>query len=425
MDLLDNGLTVVTVEMPHIHSVELAVFVRAGLRFENEKNNGVFHFLEHMLFRGNEKFPDSVRLNREFESLGRELRASTLSEYTYYGFSPHISRFPRAVELFADFFTRPTFSGIELERQIILEECQEELNEKGENIDIDDQACRLLYEGNPLSWQTIGSEETIAAMDEEMLRQAFETHYVPGNMVLAAAGPIRHEEFIAMACRYFSRFPAGGRVFPPDYFQGSVDETQDGPRCRFQQDSDSQVQLQVCFRGVSYNHPDYHALCLINRIFDDGFSSRLQRALREDRGLVYSVECRATSLADIGTLDFDVSVRPEKLLEVAGILLAEIKGFAAGGPTDDELAHVKQRTLFDLDVDRDGPYEQLIRFGLPLLYSSPLSPEDEWRRIEKITRDDLHALARRLLVREKLNLIVVGPVTADHRRRLKEAVEAY
>ncbi len=424
-DILDNGLTVVGIEMPHIHSVELALFVRAGLRFENEKNNGVFHFLEHMLFRGNEKFPDSASLNREFESLGRELRASTLSEYTYFGFSPHISGFSRAVELFADFFTRPTFSKIELERQIILEECQEELNEKGENVDIDDQACRLLYEGNPLSWQTIGTEATIAAMDEATLRQAFDEYYVAGNMVLAAAGPIRHEDFLALARRYFAHFPSGGRKIGRDHFQGSVNETQSGPRCRFQHDSDSQAQLQVCFRGVSYNHPDYPAACLINRVFDDGFTSRLQRALREDRGLVYSVECRTTSLSDIGTVDFDVSVRPEKLLEVTAILLAEIKAFAAEGPTDAELAHVKQRALFDLDVDRDGPYEQVARYGLSLLYSEPLSPEEEWLRIRSVTRDEVHALARRLFVPERLNLIVVGPLTALHRRHLEKAVLAY
>ena len=92
------------------------------------------------------------------------------------------------------------------ERQIILEECQEELNEKGENVDIDDQACRLLYQGNPLSWQTIGTQETIAAMDEATLRQAFSDFYVPGNMVLAAAGPIRHEDFIALVRRYFSSY---------------------------------------------------------------------------------------------------------------------------------------------------------------------------------------------------------------------------
>ena len=103
-DTLANGLTLVTIEMPHLHTLEIALFIRAGLRFENEQNNGISHFLEHMLFRGNRKYPDSIALNLEFEKIGRDLRASTLSEYTYYGFSPHYEQLERGLELFADFF---------------------------------------------------------------------------------------------------------------------------------------------------------------------------------------------------------------------------------------------------------------------------------------------------------------------------------
>jgi len=140
-DTLANGLTVVAVEMPHIHMIEVAMFVRAGLRFENEKNNGISHFLEHMMFRGNRKYPDSISLNLEFEKIGRDLRASTLSEYTYYGFSPHYDQLERGMELFAEFFTDPTFPQIELERGIIMEECLEDLNAEGINVDINNIAC--------------------------------------------------------------------------------------------------------------------------------------------------------------------------------------------------------------------------------------------------------------------------------------------
>ena len=108
-DVLPNGLTVVTVEMPHIHTMEVSMFVRAGLRFENEENNGISHFLEHMLFRGNRKYPDSISLNMEFENIGRDLRASTLGEYTQYGFSPHISWLEKGIELFSEFFSSTTF----------------------------------------------------------------------------------------------------------------------------------------------------------------------------------------------------------------------------------------------------------------------------------------------------------------------------
>ena len=113
-DTLPNGLTVVTVEMPHIHTMEVGMFVRAGLRYENFYNNGVSHFLEHMMFRGNRKFPNSIALNMVFENIGRDLRASTLGEYTQYGFSPHVSQLEKGLELFAEFFSYTTFPEIEL-----------------------------------------------------------------------------------------------------------------------------------------------------------------------------------------------------------------------------------------------------------------------------------------------------------------------
>jgi predicted Zn-dependent peptidase len=424
-DTLPNGITVVTVEMPHIHTLEMAMFVRAGLRFENETNNGISHFLEHMMYRGNKKYPDSLSLNKAFESIGRELRASTLCEYTYYGFSPHISQIEHGMELFADFFTEPTFPQIDLEREIILEECQEELNEKGENVDIDNLACQLLYQGSPLAMPTIGTEKTIKSINPEMLREYFNTFYQTRNMILVGAGPVDHEKFYGFAKQYFSKIPDRGRAIKKDHFQGSMNEDKKAPAQSFQYDSDSQVQLQLCFRSMSYNHPDYFPLNLIGRIFDDGFSSRLQRALREDRGLVYSVECRVTSFSDTGTVDFDVSVRPEKVCEVAKILIEEIKTFLESGSMESELAHVKQRYFYELDVDCDDPCKQVLRYGFPHLYSKVVSAWEEWAMIEKITREDILNVARKVFVPENINLVIVGPYTAEIEKELERIVQSF
>ena len=138
---LANGLTVVSIEQPHIHSIELGMFVRSGLRFENTNNNGISHFIEHMLFRGNVVYLNSYLLNREFECIGRDLRAATMSDHTYYGFSPHVSNLRRAMEIFSGFFLEPTFPEIELERGVILEEYLEDLNENGIDVDINNLAC--------------------------------------------------------------------------------------------------------------------------------------------------------------------------------------------------------------------------------------------------------------------------------------------
>jgi predicted Zn-dependent peptidase len=424
-DTLPNGITVVTVEMPHIHTLELAMFVRAGLRFENAANNGISHFLEHMMYRGNVKYPDSLSLNKAFESIGRELRASTLCEYTYYGFSPHISQVERGMELFAEFFTEPTFPQIDLEREIILEECLEELNEKGENVDIDNLACKLLYQGSSLAMPTIGTEETIKSINLEMLKDYFYNYYQTRNMILVGSGPIVHEQFYGQAKKYFAAIPDRGKTIHKNHFQGSLEEDQKAPAQTLQYDSDSQIQLQLCFRSKSYNHPDYFPLCLVGRVFDDGFSSRLQRSLREDRGLVYSVECRITSFSDTGTVDFDVSVRPEKVCEVARILIEEINTFLESGPTENELKHIKQRYFYELDVDIDDPCKQIIRYGFPHMYSSVISAEKEWEMIEKITREDILNVARKIFIPENINLVIVGPYTAEIEKELQGIVASF
>ncbi|MDP6478049.1 MAG: pitrilysin family protein [Nitrospinaceae bacterium] len=409
-DRLKNGLTVVSIEQPHIHSMELGMFVRSGLRFENEKNNGISHFLEHMLFRGNAAYPNSYLLNREFEGIGRDLRASTMSDHTYYGFSPHVSNLERAMELFSEFFHAPTFPEIEIERGIILEECLEDFNEQGIDVDINNLACKLLYPDNALAWPTIGTEESIKNISVEILKEQYEKYYVPGNMILVQAGCVDHDVFVDYANKYFPRLTGEGSI-STNCFDGCLDESQTQPEFLFQQDSDSQVQLQICFRGVSYNHPDYFITNLISRLFDDGVTSRLQKVLREEKGLVYSVECRATSLPDTGTVDFDVSVRSEKVIEVTEILLNEIKKLVLDGVHEEELEGIKRRYGYDLDYELDDPYKQIVRYGFCHLYSSEFTAEEERELISRISSQDIQRVARNIFVPEKLNFILVGPYT--------------
>jgi predicted Zn-dependent peptidase len=400
------------------------MFVRSGLRFENIINNGISHFIEHMLFRGNSTFPNSYLLNREFELIGRDLRASTMSDHTYYGFSPHVSNLNRAMDLFSEFFLDPTFPEIELERGIILEECLEDLNEKGVDVDINNLACKLLYPKDALARPTIGTEESIKNIGVEDLKRHYAQFYTPENMILVVAGCVDHKIFFDCAKKYFSRL-VGNDSIMANHFDKPLSETQEQPALLFQHDSDSQIQLQICFRGVSYNHKDYFIATLISRLFDDGVTSRLQKILREEKGLVYSVECRTTSLPDTGTIDFDVSVRSEKVVEVAEILFEEIKKFILTGVSEDELGLVKKRYGYDLDYELDDPYRQIMRHGFCHLYSTEFTLEEEREKISQITPLDILNVARDIFVPEKLNFVLVGPYTLELKTRLQELVHNF
>jgi predicted Zn-dependent peptidase len=400
------------------------MFVRSGLRFENIINNGISHFIEHMLFRGNSTFPNSYLLNREFELIGRDLRASTMSDHTYFGFSPHISNLNRSMDLFSEFFLDPTFPEIELERGIILEECLEDLNEKGVDVDINNLACKLLYPEDALARPTIGTEDSIKNIRVEDLKSHYAQFYTPENMILVVAGCVDHKIFFDCAKKYFSRL-VGNDSIMANHFDKPLSETQEQPALLFQHDSDSQIQLQICFRGVSYNHQDYFIATLISRLFDDGVTSRLQKILREEKGLVYSVECRTTSLPDTGTIDFDVSVRSEKVIEVAEILFDEIKKFILTGVSEDELGLVKKRYGYDLDYELDDPYRQIMRHGFCHLYSTEFTLEEEREKISQITPLDILNVARDIFVPEKLNFVLVGPYTLELKTRLQELVHNF
>ena len=299
------------------------------------------------------------------------------------------------------------------------------MNAEGANIDINNHACQLLYDGTSLALPTIGTEKTIKSINAEMLSEYFKTYYIPENMVLAGAGCLTHEQFLSLAEYYFSALSGSGRPIPRNYFQGSITEKQTRPYSVFQYDLDSQIQLQICFRSISYNHPDYYAIYLINRIFDDGIASRLQKALRENLGLAYSIQCRATTLSDIGTFDFDVTVSREKIPKVAQIILQEIKTFVTSGPSKEELIHVKKRYLYDLDFDLDDPYKQILRYGFAQLYSEEIPLYEEKTIIEAITVQDLHKLATKIFIREKLNLILVGPFSSELKIELERLIEDF
>ena len=238
------------------------------------------------------------------------------------------------------------------------------------------------------------------------------------------AGCVDHKIFFDCAKKYFSRL-VGNDSIMANHFDKPLSETQEQPALLFQHDSDSQIQLQICFRGVSYNHQDYFIATLISRLFDDGVTSRLQKILREEKGLVYSVECRTTSLPDTGTIDFDVSVRSEKVIEVAEILFDEIKKFILTGVSEDELGLVKKRYGYDLDYELDDPYRQIMRHGFCHLYSTEFTLEEEREKISQITPLDILNVARDIFVPEKLNFVLVGPYTLELKTRLQELVHNF
>jgi len=211
---LSNGLRLVTIETPHLHTASIALYAGVGARYETRRTNGLSHFVEHMLFRGSERFVSSYALNHAIESVGGTLYAETGRDYSLYQIPLHPAELPRGLEIMGDLFATPRFSDIELERQIILEEILEDLDEDGRSINVDDVSRAAVWGAHPLGFPITGPIRNVKRFKTEDVQAHFGEFYGAANMVLCLAGPIDPARVTAQAEQAFARLPRGRRARP-------------------------------------------------------------------------------------------------------------------------------------------------------------------------------------------------------------------
>src|SRR5262245_26782437 len=224
---LSSGLRLVTVETPYLHTASICLYVRAGSRYETPSENGLSHFVEHMLFRGSSRYPDSLALNRAIEELGGTLYAETGRDYSLYQIPLAARDIPRGLAILGDLFSTPAFRDIELERQIILEEILEDLDDRGRNVNVDDLSRSVAWDGHPLGFTITGPLKNVRRFRQSDVRRHFARFYGAANMVLCVAGPLSHARVGRWAREAFGRVPAGARRRPAPPNAGGP-----GPRFR-------------------------------------------------------------------------------------------------------------------------------------------------------------------------------------------------
>ncbi|TMB27591.1 MAG: insulinase family protein, partial [Deltaproteobacteria bacterium] len=213
--VLANGLRVVTVELGHLHAGMLAAYVRAGSRHEEAQKNGVSHFLEHLFFRGSTGYPDGRLLNSVVEDVGGNLNGVTTRDHGYYYTPVHPQRLGIPFAVLGDMLARPLFKEVELEREVILEEILDEVDEEGRDIDVDNLSKRALFADHPLGQKIAGTRETVSELREDDLRAHHARAYGARNLVLCAAGPFAHADIVRLAEEGFGKLPAGEQLRDP------------------------------------------------------------------------------------------------------------------------------------------------------------------------------------------------------------------
>jgi len=419
---LPNGLRVVCVEMPHLHSAELAIYLKVGGRNDPPERGGLSHFLEHILFRGTADFGSSLALEAAFEAIGGAPNAATDTESTCYYSRIHPDHIKRGMEIFASMMSRPLLAGIETEKRIIAEEAREDLNEQGEEINPDTIASRMLWPRHSLGLPTIGTLESIAATERADLEQHLKSFYVPSAAVLTISGPVRSHEVFEAALDCFGSWQ--GSTPPPTQLV-NVQELKLKPLIRCVQDSDSQMSLQIAFLGLARDDERFMALRFLRRILASGGSSRMYLRLREELGIIYSVEGSIGAYDETGCLAFDLSTSPETLIQAVEATLEELLKIVQTQVPAVELERVRHSYIFDLDYSRDSAYEMGGRYGWGELMGVVRSIEEDQAEARQLNAEQLLETARTLFAPENMRLVAVGPWKRGMKKRLRELVDSY
>lgn len=417
---LDNGLEVVAVEQPHLHSACVSLFVNCGSRHERLFEWGLSHLVEHMLFRGSERFPDAGKLARAFERHGGPLQASTWRDHTRLSASIHPARLGDALTALGDMVEKPLFGELEVERRIVEEELLQDVDEDGRDNDINNVSRASIWQGHPMGRRIAGSFESVRAFDVDDVRRHHREHYVGNNAVLCVAGRVDPDEATDLAAEAFGELPAGRRVSNGDVARFSADGPVTVHRRR-----GTQLAVQLTFGALPDGHPDFAALNLLCRILDDGHSSRLHQALCEKRGLVYELSTGLDCYADCGLYDIEMLVAPRRAPLAIAVTLEAIVELCHRGISDEEVELVRERSINEIEFSIDSCEDLSALHGGQALLGRTEPLASQISRLEAVTRSDLERVARSVFMNGRAHTTLMGPVDRTNVKRIERLLRDF
>lgn len=398
---LDSGLTIVTEAMADTRSVSAGFWVGTGSRDEDVTSAGASHFLEHLLFKGTAR-RSARSIAEAIDSVGGDMNAFTTKEYTVFYVRVLADALPMGLDILCDIMWTPAFhpDDVEAERQVIIEEILMRNDEPADLVH--DLFGEAMYPGHPLGRDVLGTEDSIEAMSRDAIESFFQTHYRPANMVLAAAGQVDHDAFVDTVERRTRGRDGGGR---PDRKPPACPPA---PRTVIDRPTE-QTHLVVGARAGDRHRDDRFALTLFNHSLGGGMSSRLFQAIREERGLAYSVYSYRSSYDDAGHQAIYAGSAPSRAPQVLDLIHGELDALVADGVSERELTVAKGHLRGETALALEDSAARMSRIGRgQLLHGSVLEVEDLLDRFEAVTLDEVHDVARRTWDGSRVEA-VVGP----------------
>ncbi len=402
---LKNGLTLITINMPHLDSVTTLVAVGAGSRYETKKINGISHFLEHMFFKGSRKYPTAEQISTLIDGIGAVNNAATSKEVTYYWIKSASKHLELSVDILSSMIKDSLLADEEIEREkgVIIEELRMMR-------DIPARFIWDLYEmlqfgDQPLGWDIGGDEGTITSINRTDLLNYVDALYSPKNMVLAFAGKIP-SNIQQIAEQYFLDLPDRSKY----NFKPYIIKKQTKPRINVFYKKTDQANLILGTAAYARDNDKRYAARLLALILGEGMSSRLFIQVRERRGLAYRISADFDSYKDIGTFTVYAGLKLEKVYEGLEVIKAELEQMVKEKVTDDELKKAKEMLRGRIALQMESTNFLAEYFGTKFVLDRKIESFDDYlKKIDVITREDLQKVAGELFQKNNFNLQVIGP----------------
>ncbi len=406
--VLSNGITVVTESIPYFPAVSIGLWWKTGGRFESGENNGISHFIEHMLFKGTGQ-RSAYDIAREIDAVGGTINAFTGKEYTCLYARVLRKDTDIALHILSDMYQHSTFleEDIEKEKRVIAQEIK--MVEDNPEEYIYDMFNASYFRGHALGMTILGSEKVVEDLTREGLVDHFSRHYTPGSLIITATGRMSHEAFVEKVEALF------GSLRNPAAAPESLGNPVPNPSVDIIEKELEHTYLCIGTHGVSQVDPKRYCLYVINAILGGSMSSHLFQEIREKRGLVYNIYSYVNCYHDTGTFGISTSTSEESVEEVVKLIRGEIHRVAEQGITDAELSFSKEHIKGNLFISLEGSETRMGRLAKNEIYFGTYVPLRETiREIDRIRKEEVDEVARSIFRKsEELSLTVLGDVDGE------------
>ena len=399
---LDNGIRVALEPISYVRSISFGIWVKNGSRNELPRENGVSHYIEHMMFKGTEN-RTARQIAEEMDALGGQINAYTTKEYTCYHTRVLDKHIDRALDVMSDMLLHPLIAeeDVQKERNVITEEIYM-YDDAPEEL-VHDALQDAIWRESSLGMPILGTEETIGNFDAKFIREYYERNYHQDNIVLSVAGNFRLEEMLEKLNTKLGGWKREKAFVPHD--------TQASYRISYVEKEKDVEQVHICiaFPGLEREHPQKYAMAIFNTLFGGGMSSRLFQKIREEHGLTYSIYSYTTAFADTGIFTICASMNPNQAEKVFELIAEELKEVKAEAFPEKLIEVTKEQMISNFIIGTESTLNRMTSAGASLLLRGRVQETEEViEKIEAVTAEDVLQIAREVLDFEKISYSAVG-----------------